>query len=466
MSELHTLGVAGLSRKFAAKEVSPSEAVDHLLKRIDRLDPKINAFVRVTGDAARAAAKAATEAIAAGRGLGRLHGIPFAIKDIYDTAGVATTGHSKLYIDRVPKQDATTVAKLTAAGAISLGKLATHEFATGGPAFDLPFPPARNPWNPDHFTGGSSSGSGAALAARLVPAALGSDTSGSIRNPAAYCGISGHKPTYGLCSRGGVMPLSQSLDHTGPMARSAEDCAYLLTAMQGHDARDPASADRHPENFAANLDKPIRGVRVGVVRRWYEQDMTADPEQVSAFEAAVKEFEALGVEIVPVDVPPLGQFDAACRVILHAEAFAIHHADLKRRPMDYAKITRMRVLSGAAVTAEEYMRAQRFRRTLCLRMAEVFKSVDLLLTPVYPGPAPSIDVMAKFLEATVPPRGIAAPFNITGGPALAVPCGFSKAGLPLNIQVAGRAFEDGLVLRAAHAFQKATDWHTRQPALA
>jgi len=465
MSELHTLGIADLARRISAKDVSPAELVDHLLARIAKLDPKVNAFIRVTADAARAAARSATEAVAAGRSLGRLHGIPFGIKDIYDTAGVPTTGHSKLYVDRVPEADATTVAKLTAAGAIPLGKLATHEFATGGPAFDLPFPPARNPWNLDHFTGGSSSGSGAALAARFLPAALGSDTSGSIRNPAAYCGVSGHKPTYGLCSRGGVMPLSQSLDHTGPMARSAEDCAYLLTAMQGHDARDPASADRHPENFAAALDKPIRGLRVGVVRRWHERDMTPDPEQVAAFEAAVKAFEALGVELVPVEVPPLGEFDAACRVILHAEAFAVHGPDLRRRPMDYAKITRMRVLSGAAVTAEEYLRAQRHRRVLCLRMAEVMKAADLLLAPVYPGPAPAIEPMAKLTEAAVPPRGIAAPFNITGAPAIAIPCGFTKSGLPLNLQLAGRPFEDALVLRAAHAFQKATDWHTRQPAL-
>lgn len=465
MSDLHELGVAAASKAIAAKTISPSELAEALLARIDKLDAKVGAFIRVTVDDARAAAKAATDAVTAGRSQGRLHGVPFAIKDIYDTAGIATTGHSKLYKERVPKQDATVVAKLKAAGAISLGKLATHEFATGGPCFDLPWPPARNPWNLAHFTGGSSSGSGAALAARLVPAALGSDTSGSIRNPAAYCGVAGHKPTYGLCSRGGVMPLAQSLDHVGPMARSAEDCAYLLTAMQGADPRDPAAADRQPENYTATLERPIRGLKLGVVRRWHERDMTGDPAQIKAFNEAVKAMESLGAETRELDMPPLGEIDACCRTILHAEAFAVHREDLRTRPMDYAAMTRMRVLAGAALTAEEYMRAQRFRRVLTLRMTEAMREVDAVLACVYPGPAPEIEAMARGPAMGFAPRGIASPFNITGGPAISVPCGFSDKGLPLNLQIAGRAFEDAMVLRVAHAFQKATDWHKRAPAL-
>src|SRR3954466_2204105 len=270
------LTIAEAARLIAAKELSPFELLDSRLQRIERFDGRLNSFIRVLADEARAAARTAEAEIAAGRYRGALHGISIGLKDIYETVGVATTGHSKVMQDHVPATDAFSVARLRDAGAIPLGKLATHEFAFGGPSFDLPWPPARNPWDTSRFTGGSSSGTGASVAAGLVLCGTGSDTGGSIRGPAAYCGLAGIKPTYGLCSRAGVLPLAFSLDHAGPMAWTAEDCAIMLQAMAGHDLADPASADRGVANYRGSLSGEVKGLRVGLVRHFYETDHPAD----------------------------------------------------------------------------------------------------------------------------------------------------------------------------------------------
>ena len=291
---LHDLTLADAAGLIKARKLSPVEYTQALLRRTDALDPQLNAYITRTSEAALEAARSAEAEIARGNWRGPLHGIPFAVKDIYDTAGVLTSGHSRICIDRVPSKDATAVAKLRAAGAIPMGKLATHEFAHGGPSFDLPWPPARNPWNTAHFTGGSSSGSGAAIAAGLVPASLGSDTGGSIRGPAGLCGIAGLKPTYGLVSRAGVLPNSYSYDHCGPMARTAQDCALILNAIAGYDAADPASSQRHPADFAASLDLGIKGLRIGVVRHFWEKDQPVSAELQAALEAALSLFREYG----------------------------------------------------------------------------------------------------------------------------------------------------------------------------
>src|SRR5499427_10764418 len=276
--ELGFLTIAEAARRIERKELSPVELTIALIQRAEALDPQLNAYLLLTADRALDQARKAEQEIAAGRYLGPMHGIPFGLKDIYATAGIRTTGHSRICLDTVPSADATTVGKLYAAGAILTGKLATHEFAHGGPSFDLPWPPARNPWNTAHFTGGSSSGSAAALAARLVPASLGSDTGGSIRGPAGLCGVAGLKPTYGLVSRAGVLPNSYSYDHCGPMARTAEDCALILSAIAGHDPADPASALRPVRDFGVGLDRGIKGLRVGVIRHFWEKDLPIDAQ--------------------------------------------------------------------------------------------------------------------------------------------------------------------------------------------
>ena len=311
MAEIPTIAEA--SALIALRKLSPVELTRACLARIERLNGTLNAFIKVTPERALAEAKAAEAAIAAGGPKGPLHGIPIGHKDIFETKGLATTAHSKVLIDHVPQADAVAVAKLAAAGTVMLGKLATHEFAWGGPSFDLPFPPARNPWDPKRFTGGSSSGTGAAVAAGLVLAGTGSDTGGSIRGPSHYCGVTGIKPTYGLVSRRGILPLAYSLDHAGPLAWTVEDCALLLQAMAGHDPLDPGSADQPLPDYRAALAGSLKGVRIGFVRAFHESGNPANDAVKGALEAALPVFRSLGAEVRDVRSPrsPTGT-PAAC----------------------------------------------------------------------------------------------------------------------------------------------------------
>jgi aspartyl-tRNA(Asn)/glutamyl-tRNA(Gln) amidotransferase subunit A len=305
-----------IAQAYAARTLSPVELVTALLARIEILDPKLNAFIRLDADAAlHAAAQAETE-IAAGRARGPLHGVPVGIKDIIDVAGLPTTCHSKILVDNTARADAAVTRRLRAAGAIILGKLSTHEFAIGGPSFDLPFPPARNPWNRDHHPGGSSSGSGAGVAAGLFPLALGTDTGGSVRNPASACGIVGLKPTYGLVSRRGVFPLSFTLDHVGPLTRTVADNALLLDAIAGHDPSDPASAVTHARQFGRLLDHGVRDLRIGFVRHFHERDLPAHPEVAAGLEDVARVLQAEGAQVHTVNLPTLTEFAAINRVIL------------------------------------------------------------------------------------------------------------------------------------------------------
>src|SRR5690242_19846123 len=358
------LTIAETGALIGKRELSPVELTESRLARIERLDDKLHSFIRVLREPALAAARAAEAEIMAGDYRGALHGIPIGLKDIYETAGVPTTGHSKILIDHVPRQDATSVTKLRQAGAIVMGKLATHEFALGGPSFDLPWPPARNPWDTTRFTGGSSSGTGAAVAAGLVLAGTGSDTGGSIRGPAAYCGLAGVKPTYGLISRAGILPLAFSLDHAGPLAWTAEDNAILLQAMAGHDPADPGSADLPIPDYRATLDRDVKGLRIALVRHFHERDNVVNDATRMAIEAAAKEFEGLGCSVREITLSPLADWAACGMMIMQAEAYSIHEHHLKTRFTDYGEIFRDRMALAGLVTGADYVQALRRRREL------------------------------------------------------------------------------------------------------
>ncbi len=460
MSALHWRGAAELRALYDSKAASPVEVVQVLLDRIARLNPKLDAFIRLDAEAALAAAKAAEQELASGHMRGPLHGIPVGIKDIIDVTGLPTTCHSKILVDNIAAADAHVVSRLRAGGAIILGKLSTHEFATGGPCFDLPFPPARNPWNRDHHPGGSSSGSGSGLAAGLFPLALGTDTGGSVRNPASCCGISGLKPTYGLVSRRGVFPLSFTLDHVGPMARSAADTALLLETIAGYDPADPGSAPAPRLRFTDGIDGGVKGLRVGFVRHFHETDMPADPEVAAGLEAMAKLLEAEGAQVRTVTLPTLQSFSAVNRVIMEAEAWSIHAPWLKTRPGDYGQVTRQRLMPGAFLSAGDYVAAQRERPKMIAAVDAVLREVDVLLCASSMMPACRIDDWDSV--ARTYPRQARMPFNVTGHPAISLMSGLSSAGLPLSAQIVGRAHADAQVLRVAHAMERAAGWVERR----
>lgn len=456
------LTIAEASRLIAARKLSPVELTKSLLDRIASLDPKVNAFLAVTEKPALAAARAAERAIKAGNA-SPLMGIPVAYKDIYETAGIATTAHSRILQNNVPKEDAETVRRLREAGVVMLGKLATHEFAIGGPAFDLPWPPAKNPWDIRRFTGGSSSGSAAAVAAGLALGALGSDTGGSIRLPAGYCGIAGLKPTPGLVSRRGVIPLAPSLDTAGPMAWTAQDCAILLDALAGQDPADAASVASPAISYTKGLDTPIKGLRVGVLRHLYEHDLPASPELLHTMNGAIATFKSLGCDVQDITLPPLQDYNAVGRVIISAEAYALHEATLHKRISDYSRTFRIRVLPGALIRASDYIAAQRRRTDLIARTAQAFEQVDVLLSTPTQGAAP-------ILTDQRPDDGFARPLlttlaNVAAVPSLVVCAGYTVAGLPLGVEIIGPAWGDATVLRVGHQFEQAAGTRDRRPEL-
>ncbi|WP_428487995.1 amidase [Rhodopila sp.] len=461
MTALPWLSAADASRAFAARTLSPVELLTALLARIETLDPKLNAFIRLDADAAMATARAAEAEITAGRIRGPLHGVPVGIKDIIDVAGLPTTCHSKILLDNIARADAVVIQKLRQAGAIILGKLSTHEFAIGGPSFDLPFPPARNPWNREHHPGGSSSGSGAGVAAALFPLALGTDTGGSVRNPASACGIVGLKPTYGLVSRRGVFPLSFTLDHVGPLTRTVADNALLLDAIAGHDPADPGSAATDARSFGWLLNRGVRDLRIGFVRHFHERDLPAHPEVAAALEDAARVLQAEGAQVRTVTLPSLTEFAAINRVILCGEAWSIHAPWLRERPGDYGQLARRRLLPGAFMTAGDYVGAQRRRTQVIAAVQDQFRDVDVLLCASSMDPATRLDDAAETARSY--PRQARTPFNVTGHPAVAMMSGLARNGLPLSVQFAGRYFDDATVLRVAAAYERATKWHTKMP---
>jgi aspartyl-tRNA(Asn)/glutamyl-tRNA(Gln) amidotransferase subunit A len=462
--DLDWLSLADAADAIRRNLLSPVELTRALIDRIERLDPAISAFLRFTPKAALEEAKAAEAEISSGRHRGPLHGIPYALKDIIDYAGLPTTAHSKILIDNTAREDAFVAARLRAAGGVHLGKLSTHEFAIGGPSFDLPWPPARNPWNRDHFPGGSSSGSGAGLAAGFFAAALGTDTGGSVRNPAAMCGITGLKPTYGRVSRRGVVPLAQSLDHVGPMTRTVRDNALLLQVIAGYDPEDPGSADEPVDDYLAATDAGAGALRIGFVRHFFTEDYAADPEQVAAIEAALGVWRDAGAALEEIRLPALQVWNTPTRVIIAAEAFAVHERWLRERPGDYGTRGRERLLQGALLRAADYIQAQRQRTHLTRMLAEAMHGFDALVTVSSCDPAPRLDDEAE-LSRTYE-RQARMPFNLTGYPALVIPAGFTKdLHLPLSLQIVGHPFEEATVYRVAQVYEETTGWVDQHPLL-
>lgn len=461
MSVLTMAEAAGL---IAAKKLSPVELAKTHLERIHRLDPKLNAFLLLTEERALADARAAEARQMSGALRGPLDGIPIAHKDIYNTAGIRTTAHSKLLKDNVPTRDAYTVKKWADAGTVMLGKLATHEFAFGGPAFDLPWPPARNPWNTDHFTAGSSSGTGAAVAAGLILGGTGSDTGGSIRGPAALCGIAGIKPTYGLSSRSGILPLAYSLDHAGPMAWTAHDCALLLQGMAGHDPEDPASVDRPVSDFTADLGKGARGLRIGVVRHFFETDNPASDATRAGIDAAMDFFAKEGAQVRDITLSPMADYFAVGWLLMVTEAFALHGPWLRERFTDYCEMFRDRVALAAMLSGPDIVQATRRRRVLCREMADAMADLDVIVMASAVGEAPRIDNVPKWSGIEKP--SFTMPCNVTGFPAISVCTGFGAGGLPVAMQLAAKPFHEPTLFRAAHAYETAMPWRAKRPAMA
>ena len=455
------LTIAEAAGLIATGKLSPVELTNECLARIDALDPSLHAFVTVTRERALADARKAEAEIKATGQKSPLHGIPIGLKDIIDTKGIRTTCQSAQNTENVPTKDAACARALAAAGTVLMGKLTTHEFADGGPSFDLPWPPARNPWNTAHFTSGSSSGTGAAVPAGMILGGLGTDTGGSIRGPAALCGIVGIKPTYGLVSRAGVAPAAYSLDHIGPMCWTVEDCALMLQVLAGYDANDPASANRTVPDYRAELPKGGKNLRIGVIRRWHEQDHKVAPAVQAGIDAAIKVYEGLGADVREIKISSLQDYAAAGFFISTAERAAAYEQMMRAHSEKFGQRYRDRLIIGAFVTSIDYVQALRRRRELMAELATAMCDVDVVLTAGNPDEAPLIDQVPRWENLEKPNFTMA--FNLTGLPAICVPSGFGPNGLPVAIQLAAKPFQEAVLFRAAHAFEKATPFRERRP---
>ena len=455
--------IAELARRIRTRQVSCVELVQASLERIAEVDTAILSFNTVVAEKAIAAARAADAEIGRGGYRGPMHGIPYGAKDNYDSAGILTSCQSRLMRNNVPARSAAAIERLEAAGAILIGKCATAEFATGGPSDETLFPAPRNPWDKERYTGGSSTGSAAAVAAGLVRMALGSDTGGSIRGPAAFCGTVGLKPTYGRVSRRGVFPLSYTLDHCGPLAWTVEDTAIALQAMSGYDPDDPASVDIEAADFLADLRQDVKGLRLGYVRGWAAEDRQTDPAVLAALDSAAEVLRSLGAHVEEIEFPGEEIFLAVGRTILISEYYAIHQPTLLKCPELYARPARERLAVGAFARASDYVDALRVRRKLAaLLNNQVLSSWDALLTSAALRPAWRFDELP---DEPMHMLGLTTyAFNVTGNPAMSVCCGFSVNGLPLSMQLVGRAFDEGTLLRIAAAYESTSSLpKTRRP---
>ena len=458
------LSISELSELVRARKISPVEITQAVLERIDRLNPALNAYITVTADLAMKSAREAESEIQHNRWRGPLHGVPLAVKDLFDTAGVRTTAASSLFKDRVPEQDAEVVRRLKAAGAIILGKANMHEFAYGGTSLVTAFGGVHNPWDTGHIAGGSSGGSAAAVAAGLCYGALGSDTAGSIRQPAAYCGIVGFKPTYGLVSTRGVIPLSWSLDHVGPMARNVADAALLLQTIAGYDPEEITSIRMVVPNYPAALRQRIASVRVGVARDFFFDAI--DSEIEAATKEALSVLGRLIGGVSEVTIPARNQEELRSTV-RSAEAYTYHAKFVANTPELYQPETLARLRTDANVTTTAYIEARRQLDSTRRTIGQVFQSVDAIVTPTSPILPPPIvdfsrarggspDFLVRNIQNT-------SPFNVYGWPTISVPCGFSGSGLPIGLQISGPPGRDAVVLQIAHAYEQATQWHKRTP---
>ncbi|MBI4337166.1 MAG: Asp-tRNA(Asn)/Glu-tRNA(Gln) amidotransferase subunit GatA [Chloroflexi bacterium] len=463
LTRLSIIEAAGLVKQ---RKLSPVELVRAHLDRIERLNPKLNAFITVMGDSALREARKAEREVQQGKYRGPLHGIPVSLKDLYWTKGVRTTAGSKIMADFVPTEDCTVVSRFKKAGAVIVGKNHLHEFAIGGTGINPHYPTARNPWDLERITGGSSSGSGAAIASGMTLASMGSDTGGSIRIPAALCGVVGLKATYGRVSKYGVVTLSWSLDHAGPLTRTVADTAAVLRAIAGYDPKDPSTARVRVPDYLAALRGDLRGLRVGLPRDHFFNDV--DPEVSQAVHRAVAVLGELGCSVQEVSLPSFRFSAATGTSIAMAEAIAFHEPWLRDRPQDYGADVRDRLEAAMVLTATQYVKAQQLRRVMQREMQAALAQVDVIVSPTCPGTAPLIKKpMVKIGDREQSAASVIGvltrPCDYTGTPAVSVPCGFDSRGLPIGLQIMGRAWDEATVLKAAHAYEQATEWHQRWP---
>lgn len=454
------MGIRGASELVRKRVVSPVELTERCLARIEQLNPLLNAFITVTRDSALREARESEIEIQHGKWRGPLHGIPIALKDLIDTAGVKTTAASALFRDRVPTEDAEVVRRLKAAGAVFLGKQNLHEFAYGGSSAVSFFGPVHNPWNPEHIAGGSSSGSAAAVAAGLCFGAIGTDTAGSIREPAAICGIVGLKPTFGRVSSRGVIPLSWSLDHVGPITGCVADAAVMLQAIAGYDVQDQTSADEPVGDYLAALAATHRHLRVGVPRPFFYEEL--DAEVAARVEDALSVLRKLSCELQEIALPV-----PTDRTLQTAESYAYHAEFVRESPECYQPETLRRIRSGENVRVQDRERLRGELQQARHESGTIFEKIDVLVTPTVPVPPPTLAELNEKPEM-LRAREIlllrnTRPFNVWGLPAISVPCGFTKAGLPIGLQIAGPPWREDLVIALAHAYETTTDWHKRSP---
>ena len=466
--ELAQLTITEAAQLLEKGEASPVDLVESTLERIDRVEPKLNAFITVMADEARREARKLTNELARGRRRGPLHGIPLSLKDLYYTKGVPTTAGSKVMADFVPDHDATTTAKLKRAGAIIVGKNNLHEFAPGSTNNNAHYGPCHNPWLHGRIPGGSSGGSAAAVSAGMTMGTMGTDTAGSIRIPSCMCNLVGMKATYGRVSRYGVIPLSWSLDHAGPMTLTVQDSAIMLQALAGYDSKDPSSLRTPVPDYSRDIDGGIRGLKVGLPKEIW--DMEFDSEVAGLVRRAVSVLEELGAEVREMSLPLAEASSYAANLISRAESTSIHEEWLVQYGDDYGDNVRGRLQMGAAVTAVDYIKAQRVKTLVQQEFGRALEEFDVLASPTCPIPAHGIND-----DPTVPAgrafegQGMMTlytrPFDVSGQPAITVPCGFNAEGLPVGLQLVGPWLGEGLLYRTANAYEKATEWHLRRPAV-
>ena len=466
-ADIPFLSTTELSRLIERKEVSPVEATEAYLERIDQVDGKLNSYVTVCREEALQAAREAEGAIARGNYLGPMHGIPTAVKDQFNTKGIRTTGGSNILWDFVPDEDATVVTNLKNAGAVLLGKLNLSEFALGD-SFHHPAGTPRNPWDLERNPGISSSGSAAATGAFLCATSLGEDTGGSTRIPAAWCGLVGHRPTWGRVSRYGVLSVCWSMDTVGPISRTVEDCAITFQAIAGYDPKDPYTWNTPVPDYRAALTGDIRNVRVGLVTEKVYAD-EIDPEIRDAVIKASGVLGELGASVEDVSLPLIEKAGAFSKALTDMEGAAVHYEWLKSRAQDYDHNSRVRLLTGILTPAQVYYKCQKLRALFRQQVLELMERFDVLVLATTPNPAPKIadapGIKNKEEAASriFGIRNYTGPFNLSNTPAIAIPCGFTSANLPISLQIAGRPFEDDVVMNVAHAYEQATPWHTRRP---
>ena len=467
MTTLSDLTLAEAAAAIRERRVSAVELLQAQIARAQAVQPAINAFIRIDEEAPLAQARALDSEAARGHFRGPLHGVPMAHKDMFYRKGLITTCGSGIRRHTRADTTATALERLDAAGAVDFGTLNMAEFAYGPTGHNAHFGHARNPWNTAHITGGSSSGSGAAVAARATFGALGSDTGGSVRLPASLCGVTGLKVTYGRVSRAGAMPLSYSMDTIGPLARTALDCALMLQALAGPDPRDPTTPAQPVPDYVARLHQPLGPLRVGIPNQFFHDDL--DPAIATCIDEARRVLTSLGCQVVPIDIPDMRAAEVAATHVIAAEAATLHGNWLRTRPNDYSAQVRARLMRGLAVPASRYIDALRLRGELLQSfLGRVFDKVDVLHVPTLAIPVPTLaetDVgggagMDRILALLT---RLQRPFNFLGLPSIALPCGFMPSGMPVSMQFAGRPFAEDVILHLAHAFQQATDWHRRRP---